>query len=711
MRDELFDPESWHESLEAYARTTNLAVALADTEGRLIGTCINPRPTWSRLHAKQAAAGGGCPFSLAPRQPCMCVGDALTTNGLVLARDRTGLVHFTVPLVLGDHPLGVLLAGQVFDKYPEHLLLEQVAKHSGLPPGEIWQGARLEPPVKQATLRVYGRLLATLGNAFLRTHYHTIMETNRLAELSRVHGQLRASEAQFRHMADTAPTMLWITDPTGCCTFRSRSWYECTGQTAATSLGSGWLEAVHPDDRANARDTFLAAHARYKAFRLDYRLRQADGVYRWVIDAGRPRRADSGEFLGYIGAVMDIDDRKQAEAALAERELHLSLAQSAARLGSWQLDLATGTLYASPQCKAHCGLLPDEDLSYTRLFDLIHPDDRDRVRALVRQAVETRTDYDAEYRTAWPDGSLHWISARGRALYEASGQSVRMVGVTLDITAHIQAEQALQQAHNALEHRVQERTAALHQEMAERQRLEHEAQRAEHFVLLGRLAAGVSHEIRNPLAAIFLHVDVVVEEFQRPASDSPVQIARSLQEIRTQLARVEDLVQDYLSLVRVSTIQREVQDLGTAVEAWVREFQAEATARGRTLHVDGIADLGSVAFHANTLRRALLNLVQNALDAIPHGGTVMIAGQGTATQVQLQVRDTGCGIPAERLGQIFEPLYTTKPGGTGLGLYIIREIVTAHGGQVTVASVEGQGTTFTLTLPRAAATAAASEVP
>jgi signal transduction histidine kinase len=107
--------------------------------------------------------------------------------------------------------------------------------------------------------------------------------------------------------------------------------------------------------------------------------------------------------------------------------------------------------------------------------------------------------------------------------------------------------------------------------------------------------------------------------------------------------------------------------------------------------------------HTSTLRRALLNLVQNALDAVAEGGTVSITGQETATHVRLQVRDTGIGIAAERLERIFEPLYTTKPGGTGLGLYIVQEIVTAHAGQITVESIEGQGTTFTITLPRASA--------
>jgi signal transduction histidine kinase len=107
-----------------------------------------------------------------------------------------------------------------------------------------------------------------------------------------------------------------------------------------------------------------------------------------------------------------------------------------------------------------------------------------------------------------------------------------------------------------------------------------------------------------------------------------------------------------------------------------------------------------MAFHASTLRRALLNLVHNAIDAMPQGGTITLVGKGTATQVQLAVRDTGSGIPAGRLSQIFEPLYTTKPGGTGLGLYIVQEVVAAHAGQVTVDSIPGQGTTFKIVLPR-----------
>jgi len=274
--------------------------------------------------------------------------------------------------------------------------------------------------------------------------------------------------------------------------------------------------------------------------------------------------------------------------------------------------------------------------------------------------------------------------------------------VQAELAERQRAEAALAQAAAELEQRVEERTAALRAAMAERQRLEREAQRAQHFALLGRLAAGVSHEIRNPLAAVFLQVDVLEEELQTPSPDNPAAVTEALDEIKTNLARLDDLVQDYLTLARVTTLQQEVQDIGTALQAWGTDMQHEIEGRGITIEMQGLAGLGLVAFHANTLRRAFLNLVQNAADAMPSGGTVILAGQSTETQVQLHMQDTGGGIPADLLEQVFEPLYTTKPGGTGLGLYIVQEIVTAHGGQITVESVEGQGTTFTITLPRAA---------
>jgi two-component system sensor histidine kinase HydH len=201
------------------------------------------------------------------------------------------------------------------------------------------------------------------------------------------------------------------------------------------------------------------------------------------------------------------------------------------------------------------------------------------------------------------------------------------------------------------------------------------------------------------MTALTLHIDLLDEELRDRAPESAAMVAELLAEIKTQLARVDDLLQDYLSLVRVAAIERTPEDLGSAVQAWVGEWQQLAPSQGVTLRLEGIAPLGTLALHPSTFRRALLNLVQNALDAMPQGGTLTLRGQRTATHVQLQVQDTGSGIPAEQLTAIFEPLYTTKPGGTGLGLYIVQEIVAAHGGQITMESVVGQGTTLTVMLP------------
>ena len=209
----------------------------------------------------------------------------------------------------------------------------------------------------------------------------------------------------------------------------------------------------------------------------------------------------------------------------------------------------------------------------------------------------------------------------------------------------------------------------------------------------------MSHEIRNPLGILFLHIDLLEEEFRNPSVESPRLIPQTFREIRTALARLEALVQDYLSLARVGAIEPSVQDLGAAVQAWTGELHGLAAQQGVSLQLAGLETVGALAFHAGTLRRALLNVVQNAIEAMPEGGTLRLECVRTATEVHLRIRDSGVGMPAEQIPRIFEPLYTTKPGGTGLGLYIVREILVAHGGGVTVESVEGRGSTFTFVLP------------
>jgi len=147
---------------------------------------------------------------------------------------------------------------------------------------------------------------------------------------------LRESEARFRNMADHAPVMMWMTDPTGALTYLNRVWLEFSGQTPAEALGFGAWDAVHPEDRARTERSLQAANAAQEPFRVECRVRRADGVYRWALSTAAPRFGDDREFLGYIGSVIDITDRKQAEQVLQranemlEARIEAALAERAA---------------------------------------------------------------------------------------------------------------------------------------------------------------------------------------------------------------------------------------------------------------------------------------------------------------------------------------------------------------------------------------------
>lgn len=171
----------------------------------------------------------------------------------------------------------------------------------------------------------------------------------------------------------------------------------------------------------------------------------AKGTPKWWEVVVTPLLDAEGKPEKLLSVSRDISERKQAEEALRESEQQLKLALQTAKLGSWQLDLQTGELSSSDQCKANFGLPSETELSYDALFERIHPEDRAYVRKSVNLALEQHTDYEVEYRNIWQDGSVHWLLARGRGIYRSDGSSARVIGVTLDITERKQAEKKLQQ--------------------------------------------------------------------------------------------------------------------------------------------------------------------------------------------------------------------------------------------------------------------------
>jgi PAS domain S-box-containing protein len=528
-----------------------------------------------------------------------------------------------------------------------------------------------------------------------------LVRLNRALELREA--ALRESEEQLRAIYAHAPVGISQTSLAGQLMRVNPRFCEITGYSEAELLGSQFQTITHPEDLPTNLDLYRRLQAgEFPSYHMEKRYIRKGGQIVWTDLTGALVRDVEGRPQYGVAVIQDITARKEAEVRLRESEAQFRLLADLIPGVVWTAPPDGPADYANRYWYAYTGYPVDQSASEI-FFQAIHPQDAARATTAWAEARCTGEPYETELRLRDGHGTYRWFLVRSVPVRDADGTIRKWVGLSTDITS-------LKEAEAVLEQHVQERTAALEQAMAEQQRLEREAQRAAHFTLLGRLAAGVAHEIRNPLGAVVLHVDILEEELRDPSPTDPEIVPEALTAIKTNLARVDDLVQDYLSLVRVSTIQRQVQDLGAAVQAWCREFQGIVAALGVTLQAEGVEALGPVALHASTLRRALFNLVQNAAEAMPQGGTVTLVGQSTADQVQLQVRDTGHGIPAEHLVQIFEPLHTTKPEGTGLGLYIVQEILAAHGGQVTVQSVVGQGTTFTLTLPRAVAAPSSQEV-
>jgi len=284
------------------------------------------------------------------------------------------------------------------------------------------------------------------------------------ARLRRTDQALLESEARFRNMADNAPVMMWITDPSGSCIYLNRRWYEFTGQTPQEAEGYGWLDVTHPEDRAAADETFRGANAHHTPFRLEYRLRRADGVYRWAIDAASPRFDESGEFLGYVGSVIDIDERREMEDRLRVKEERLRLATEFAEIGFWDLDLLHDTLLWPPRVRKMFGISSDEPVTMADFYDGLHPEDRDRTAAAYAAAVDptVRGLYDVEYRTVGrDDGVVRWVAAKGRGLFDEAGRCVRVVGTATDVTDRKIAEQHLLLMVHELNHRVKNTLATV----------------------------------------------------------------------------------------------------------------------------------------------------------------------------------------------------------------------------------------------------------
>ena len=459
--------------------------------------------------------------------------------------------------------------------------------------------------------------------------------------------------------------------------------------------GTGWVEMVHPEDRAVAVERWAAALASGETYQAEFRLRRSDGTYRWHIARALPIYDPGGRVERWIGTNTDIEDERAAASALVRLNATLEervAEQAAERNRLWQtsrdllLVVAPDGLCraANPAWTAVLGWLPEDVVGRSHL-DFVHPDDRatidgalDRVLNSPVPAFETRCLHK-QGGSRW----LSWIAVAENGLVYATGRH---------ITAEKEAAAELQLAQEAL-----------------RQSQKMEA--------VGQLTGGIAHDFNNMLAVILGSLELLN---RRLAGGDP-RSQRFLDAATDGARRASLLTQRLLAFSRQQPLQPVDLDANKLV-AGMSDLLRHSI--GADVRLETVLAGGLWRTHAdpNQLENIVLNLAVNARDAMPDGGRLTIETQNAhlddryavahpgmvpGQYVLIAVSDTGSGMPAEVVEKAFDPFFTTKPvgKGTGLGLSQVYGFVKQSGGHVKVYSEPGQGTAIKIYLPRLAGSA------
>lgn len=478
---------------------------------------------------------------------------------------------------------------------------------------------------------------------------------------------LRQREEWFHALSAASPLGIFQTDTLGHFVYTNPRWQDIFGLSLSESLGNGWTNAIHPKDRSAVRTKWTAALHGKEEFSHEFRLQTPQGKVRWVRLHLKSMQAQNGQVVGYVGTVEEISAKKDAEEALRKSEERWHLALTGTNDGLWDWNVKTNNLFLSARYQEILGL-PNQNTStrFEAWVGRIHPEEVKRVTQAIGEHFSRKTSlYSVEYRMRCNDESYKWVLMRGRALWDDAGYAVRMVGSMTDISARKQAEE----------------------------------QRADFLAML-------AHDIKNPLGVILGYSDLLLDE-QEQGILKTVEGAELLRKLKSNALTVHSLVTNYLDLSKIEAGHWEFPTQAVNVNAILhkvgQQYEAEARVRRLSLCVEQQESLPLVVGNTLALERVFANLLYNALKFTPEGGQVTLRTVVVSEGVKIEVRDTGPGIAQADIPLLFERYKRAEKDayreGTGLGLFIVRALVTALGGRVGVTSTLGAGSCFSVFLP------------
>ena len=382
-----------------------------------------------------------------------------------------------------------------------------------------------------------------------------------------------------------------------------------------------------------------------------------------------------GQMVTIAALLVHRARRRRSEAALRDSEERLTLATTSAKVGVWSWDIEAGTIEATAECKKIFGLEPGHVVNFEMFEALVHPEDRLAVRQAIQEAIERQTIYDKQYRIVRADGQTCWIAARGRCRYD-NGKALGMMGVLVDISERKTAEEAVAQHKAELAHLARVNT-------------------------LNELSGSLAHELNQPLGIILSNAQAATRllDHQPP---NLAEVRDILADIVAADRRAGEVIRRLRALLKRGETRFQPLSFNEIIREVLHLLNADLIGRGIVVVQNLAPDLPQVSGDRVQLQQLLLNLLVNAADALsanpPGLRRVHLDTTLQSNTVRVSVRDQGVGLPTET-EHLFQPFYTTKPHGLGMGLAICRSIASAHHGKLWAAAHPERGAVFHLELP------------